>query len=167
MGSCKPEGKTAAEDQGFYTWEPAPAALQVCKDSRAAVMSQYPLCFGSAWFKSRIRFNFKIDTIYIDNSFIEHLPQFFSLLDEEARRSLRYLAIDATEFLCDAHDVLLPLSEMLHERPDETPLWARGFQLALEDSITSLRGLKEIMLSRFRAHDPWLRGSRRARCSPC
>lgn len=48
---------TSLLEPGFSSRVPVPAGLRVCQDSRAAVESLYPLCFGNYLWGARIRFD--------------------------------------------------------------------------------------------------------------
>jgi len=80
---------------GFSSNIAPPIALEVCRESRNAVINNYPLCFGSIFHPANIRFNFAIDTLYIDNSVEDDISHLFSTFREREISSLRYLAIDA------------------------------------------------------------------------
>lgn len=81
-------------EKGFYTNIRTPLALEVCQESREAVIASYPLSFGSVWFPQRIRFNFATDTIFVNYNTWRSFPLFFSILDLNERSSLRYLSFD-------------------------------------------------------------------------
>jgi 2EXR family len=81
-------------DAGFVSNVDPPIALEVCKESRKALINNYPLCFGSIYHPAKIRFNFSIDTLYIDNSIEEDLAHVFSTFREQEISGLKYLAMD-------------------------------------------------------------------------
>jgi hypothetical protein len=63
---------------GFYSQAALPAALHACWESRQAVEALYPSCFGSFLQPERVRFNFDLDTLYLDISQEEEgLDHFF------------------------------------------------------------------------------------------
>jgi hypothetical protein len=93
--TCEPRiVEVSYEDDGFSSLSSVPMALRVCKESRDTVIHSYPLCFGSIFYPPKIRFNFTLDTLYIDNKIEEDIPHFFSTLREREISSLRFLAID-------------------------------------------------------------------------
>jgi len=80
---------------GFYSQAALPAALHVCRESRQAVEALYPSCFGSFLQPERVRFNFDLDTLYLDISQEEEgLLHFFGVLKEIELTRLKYVAID-------------------------------------------------------------------------
>jgi len=81
---------------GFSSNVGHPIALEVCQEARNAVINNYPLCFGSIFHPAKIRFNFAIDTLYIDTSVEDDMAHLFSTFREREISGLRYLAIDAT-----------------------------------------------------------------------
>jgi hypothetical protein len=81
-------------DDGFTTILDPPTALEVCRESRNLLISHYPLCFGSIYHPAKIRFNFSLDTLYLDNSLEDDLAHVFSTFREREISSLKYLAID-------------------------------------------------------------------------
>jgi hypothetical protein len=81
-------------DDGFTTTSDPPIALEVCQESRNHLVNSYPLCFGSIYHPAKIRFNFSIDTLYMDNSLEEDLAHVFSTFKDREISSLRYLALD-------------------------------------------------------------------------
>ncbi len=82
------------EDQGFTTYSKLPSALSVSKESRDLVLPHYPLCFGGLFSECQIRFNFAIDTLYIDSAFDDNVAHFFDIFTTLEITSLRYLALD-------------------------------------------------------------------------
>jgi len=80
-----------------------PPALEVCRDSRAAVISSYPLSFGTYFFPPSTRFNFLMDTIYLDYHNHEDIGLFFAILSQYELSSIRYLALDMSLFVDDDH----------------------------------------------------------------
>lgn len=86
-------------EQGFHTNIRTPVALEICQEPRKAVIASYPLCFGSVWFPRRIRINFEIDTLFINDQNLKVLPLFFSLLDQNESHNLRYPLSNSVPFL--------------------------------------------------------------------
>ncbi|KAN0122775.1 hypothetical protein V8E51_001101 [Hyaloscypha variabilis] len=81
-------------EDGFSSSVDPPIALEVCQESRNHLLNNYPLCFGSIYHPAKIRFNFSIDTLYVDNSMEEDMAHVFSTFREREISSLKYLAID-------------------------------------------------------------------------
>jgi hypothetical protein len=54
--------------RGFGASVSIPVSLQVNQDSRAAMLPFYPLCFGNLVHPPQIRFNFSLDTLYIQGT---------------------------------------------------------------------------------------------------
>lgn len=71
-----------------------PTAFRVCNDSRTAVMPLYPLSFASNTGRLEIRFNFALDTLYIDPSFQEKLFGFLDSLSSLEMARLTNVAIN-------------------------------------------------------------------------
>jgi 2EXR family len=82
------------DEKGFYSKINYPVGLTVFQDSRQAVIGYYSLCFGSVWLPHKTRFNFSLDAIYLDKSFIEHVRLLFSSLMREEVKKIQYFAID-------------------------------------------------------------------------
>jgi len=82
------------EARGFYTRVGTPVALRVCRDSRDAVISSYPVCFGNIMFEPRTIFNFSLDTLYIDNNFQGQTLHLLGSLSATEISKLQRLAID-------------------------------------------------------------------------
>lgn len=80
--------------EGFSSRAMNPKVLEVCQESRNTVIDSYPLCFGSVFFPAKVRFNFAIDTLFIDNDFEENLPHLFSTFKDAEINGLRYLALE-------------------------------------------------------------------------
>ncbi|KAM0151742.1 hypothetical protein ACHAPG_008080 [Botrytis cinerea] len=78
----------------FYSTAPLPIAMTVCKDSERAVQSLYPKCFGSWLGPATIRFNFKIDTLYLDWKIQEHLMSFLLSISLQEAEKIQFLALD-------------------------------------------------------------------------
>lgn len=78
-----------------------PTALITCKESRSAVIASYPLCFGSTFHPEATRFNFEIDTLYLNYSLKNHIDHFFDLLKDRELKGIKFLAIDW--LLCETH----------------------------------------------------------------
>lgn len=90
------------DEKGFYSNVSTPAALSTNRESRSAVIGQYPLCFGS-------RFNFELDTLYFGREMTEHARLFFSSLRDLEITGLRNVAIDAeVKFYEDNYEVTYP-----------------------------------------------------------
>ncbi|KAE9381207.1 hypothetical protein N431DRAFT_392183 [Stipitochalara longipes BDJ] len=85
---------TYDSDDGFLSNVDPPIALEVCQESRNHLLNNYPLCFGSIYHPAKIRFNFSIDTLYVDNSMEDDMAHVFSTFREREISSLKYLAID-------------------------------------------------------------------------
>ncbi|TGO88535.1 hypothetical protein BPOR_0156g00020 [Botrytis porri] len=79
---------------GFYSTAPLPVLLSVCKDSQRAVLSLYPNLIGGALVGAGIRFNAKIDTLYLDWKIQKHLTTFLLSIDVQEAEKIQYLAID-------------------------------------------------------------------------
>jgi hypothetical protein len=86
--SCESRMIEVAYDSydGFTSNIPHPTALEVCQESRNAVINSYPLCFGSIFHPAKIRFNFAIDILYIDNCIEEEVAHLFSTFREREVR---------------------------------------------------------------------------------
>jgi hypothetical protein len=80
---------------GFFASASSPIALQICRESRNIVLPHYPLCFGTIFHPAKTRFNFALDTLYIDNTFEEDVPHLFSALNSIELERLKYVAIDS------------------------------------------------------------------------
>jgi len=83
------------ESRGFYTQVPTPTALQVCRESRSAVLASYPTCFGNVIYTPLILFNFSLDTLYFDQTLQHQVQHFAASLKREEVDRLRYLAVDS------------------------------------------------------------------------
>ncbi|KAL2072643.1 hypothetical protein VTL71DRAFT_11986 [Oculimacula yallundae] len=82
------------EETGFTPRCADPIALKVCKESRNTIIQSYPLCFGSIFHQAKTRFNFSIDTLYIDGDLDENVPHFFSTFGSLEISSLQVLAME-------------------------------------------------------------------------
>ncbi|XMA14401.1 hypothetical protein WAI453_007192 [Rhynchosporium graminicola] len=82
------------EEEGFTPRCCDPIALKVCKESRDTIIQAYPLCFGSIFHPAKTRFNFILDTLYIDNELEENVPHFFSTFGPLEISSLQTLALE-------------------------------------------------------------------------
>ncbi|KAF8854118.1 hypothetical protein BDZ45DRAFT_806109 [Acephala macrosclerotiorum] len=80
--------------EGFSSRAMNPKVLEVCRESRKTVIDSYPLCFGSVFFPAKVRFNFAIDTLFIDNDFEENLPHLFSTFKDAEINGLKHLALE-------------------------------------------------------------------------
>ena len=67
---------------GFRPLVGPPITLEICRDSRAAVIHLYPLCFGTFWYPPITRFNFVLDAIYLDYDIYRELPFFFGIVNK-------------------------------------------------------------------------------------
>lgn len=73
------------EDSGWWlygTRTPTPIALRLCRESRNAVISLYPLCFNSKAFPSTIRFNLELDTLFLHHKSFDQPEAIFSFFDQ-------------------------------------------------------------------------------------
>ncbi len=82
------------EEVGFTSHSKLPIALFISKESRDLVLPYYPVCFDGLFSESRVRFNFAIDTLYIDLGSEDSLPHLFDTFTPLEIDSLRYLALD-------------------------------------------------------------------------
>jgi len=82
------------DKKAVYTKAKIPTALHVSKESRAAVEKLYPSCFGSVWHKSQTRFNFDLDTIFLNSDYYNDFCHFFTLAGPIELHKIRYLATD-------------------------------------------------------------------------
>lgn len=103
-----------------------PPALRTCRESRAAVLPCYPLCFGFMFQRPTTRFNFSLDTLYVPQSLGQYLPILLSTLKDFETAGLQRLAID--EQVADSDNAYKLLNDI------------RGM-------LTSLTGLKEILVA--------------------
>jgi hypothetical protein len=116
-------------DSCFYSRANLPVALVVCQDSRNALISSYPVSFGSALKVPQIRFNFSLDTLYFDCLFSDHFFHFLDVLTSRNVSELRYIAI------CEASG-FHPYADNQHEE----------FWKSLEQHLDALTGLKELLV---------------------
>ncbi|CZR62718.1 uncharacterized protein PAC_12615 [Phialocephala subalpina] len=65
--SPKSSSEPELPDIEFFSYVPLPSALLVSRDSRDAVLRLYPLCFASSTSGPQVRFNFALDTLYLDD----------------------------------------------------------------------------------------------------
>ncbi|CZR58276.1 uncharacterized protein PAC_08167 [Phialocephala subalpina] len=124
--------------RGFYTEVRTPVAMEVNRDSRQAALPYYELCFSSRCYTTRTRFNFRLDTLYLDSAISGVLPLFFSIMTDNEVANLRYLALDVTGW----------------EAPDEGIALGKEFKKILRKSISELEGLEELLISE--KVDSWL-----------
>ncbi|CZT03786.1 uncharacterized protein RAG0_10431 [Rhynchosporium agropyri] len=82
------------ENRGFFTRVLTPVALRVCHDSRDAVKSQYPHCFGNVIYKPVTAFNFSLDTLYVDHDLQHQALHFLGSLSAKEVAKVKYLAVD-------------------------------------------------------------------------
>ncbi len=73
---------------GFSSNVAHPIALEVCHESRNAVINNYPLCFGSIFHPAKIRFNFATDVLYVDNCIEDDVAHLFSTFREREVREI-------------------------------------------------------------------------------
>lgn len=118
------------EDEPYYcSCVTLPVALKVSHDSRDAILPMYPLCFASESSKPVIRFNFSLDTLYIDETFDKHLFDFLERLSPSEIVRLEIIAIsDKAGYALDKDD------------KKGRKYWAR-----LGTYIEKLSGLKNIL----------------------
>ncbi|CAG8958812.1 hypothetical protein HYFRA_00011763 [Hymenoscyphus fraxineus] len=83
--------------KGFFTKTLLPTALHVCRDSREAVIKSYPLAFGSVLTSPKTRFNFNIDTLFLDDDMDRHFVLFFNAMKYEELTRIKRLALDDIE----------------------------------------------------------------------
>jgi hypothetical protein len=87
--------------KGFYFTINYLVTLELCRDSRQAVIQSYSLCFGSAFYPASTRINFSFDTLCLDHDF-DHIRLFLVGLKDEELSRIRYVAIDELlEFLAE------------------------------------------------------------------
>lgn len=110
---------------GFYTEAKYPVALAVSKESRAEALPSYPLCFGTIFHPATTRFNFNLDTLYLDNSFEEDIPHLLAALNPLELNGLKYLAIDSYFNASDD---------------------AAEFRLPLQTAMKHFKGLRELQI---------------------
>jgi hypothetical protein len=80
---------------GFCSQAALPVALHISRESRQAVKTFYPSCFGSFLQPARIRFNFDLYILYLDISQEEEgLRHLFGIWKEIELARLKYVAID-------------------------------------------------------------------------
>ena len=80
--------------KAVYTTSRIPTALHVSKESRAAVEKFYPFCFRSVWHRCQTRFNFELDTIFLNGDYYTDFCHFFTLTGPIDLHQIRYPAID-------------------------------------------------------------------------
>jgi hypothetical protein len=83
-----------APNRGFFTPIWGPVALRVNKESRNTVEPLYPLSFGNVVYQPRVRFNFSIDTLFLEHDFQPQVLHFLASLKPYEITQLRYLAVD-------------------------------------------------------------------------
>jgi hypothetical protein len=81
-------------EKGFFAYTNTPVALRVNKDSRQAVIKHYPRCFGSILHKSRIRFNFSLDTLFFYRDLQALVGQFLVGMTRRELRQIQFIAVD-------------------------------------------------------------------------
>ncbi|KAF4627661.1 hypothetical protein G7Y89_g10491 [Cudoniella acicularis] len=80
---------------GFCSPVDLPVALSVCQESRKLLLGSYPLSFGSVFYPPKVRINFSIDTVYLDQERSNNLISiFFNTLNAREMSQLRYLAVE-------------------------------------------------------------------------
>ncbi|KAL2061891.1 hypothetical protein VTL71DRAFT_7269 [Oculimacula yallundae] len=87
-----------ATERGFFASCKLPVALQVCGESRDMAQKSYVPCFKSLWYPRFTRFNFDMDTLHISFRFFRDAPAFFSILNDKEIASIRFIAIDESDF---------------------------------------------------------------------
>jgi len=77
-------------------WSPVqtPVALRLCNDSRNAVRSLYPLCFGSVLHEPTTVFNFSLDILFFDWTLQSRVSQRLASMTEHEFSHLRSIAFD-------------------------------------------------------------------------
>lgn len=83
--------------RGFYTTVPLPVALYINTTSRSTMLSHYQLAFGNIMHPAQVRFNFRLDTLYLPEEIQDHIFHLFASMKEDECKKLRYMAI--SEFL--------------------------------------------------------------------
>lgn len=97
-------GNSRNEDEDcYYSRINLPIALNVCHDSRDAIIPLYPLCFAADSSRPMIRFNFSLDTLYIDDTFGEYVFDFLENLKPIEMARLKLIAI-SDKVGYDLHD---------------------------------------------------------------
>lgn len=86
-------GEIQDEDFRFLSPTALPVAFGVCRDSRRAVLPDYPLCFASSTRRAQIRFNFDIDTLHVDKWICECVMILFGNMSKREHSCLRYLTV--------------------------------------------------------------------------
>jgi hypothetical protein len=130
---CEPRAVELEHDEELETFyskahsAPYPLALEICQESRNAIINEYPLCFGSIFYPATTRFNFKLDTLYISEELWEDLPNLFSLFRENEINNLQHIALD--EFYVTQYEL-------------ENPWHPAGLRRALK----ALKALKEVQI---------------------
>ncbi|THV55435.1 hypothetical protein BGAL_0008g00190 [Botrytis galanthina] len=79
---------------GFYSTAPIPVVLTVCKDWRRAVLPLYPRLLSQVLGTPGIRFNAKIDTLYLDWKLQGRLMTFLLSINLKLAKKIQFLAID-------------------------------------------------------------------------
>ncbi|CZR54193.1 uncharacterized protein PAC_04076 [Phialocephala subalpina] len=87
------EGFPSADEIVFMSLSKLPIALQVNKDSRNAILFFYPLCFTTGSHDPRIRFNFSLDTLYLDNKVTQYSFDLFKNFNTTEKSKLENLAV--------------------------------------------------------------------------
>lgn len=123
--------------------------LEVCRDSRAAVIQLYPLSFGTFWYPPPTCFNSDMDTIYLDYDIAKELAFFFTFLSQFELSRIRYFALDMSLFIDERY-----FSSGYDGIYQETSL--RG----LESVVNVLIGLEQLIevhnIHVWREHCRWL-----------
>lgn len=79
---------------GFYSPAPIPVVLTVCKGWRRAVLPLYPKLLSQVLGTPGIRFNAKIDTLYLDWKLQGRLMTFLLSINLKLAKKIQFLAID-------------------------------------------------------------------------
>ncbi|KAH8659196.1 hypothetical protein BGZ60DRAFT_531106 [Tricladium varicosporioides] len=116
-----------SQRHGFYSQNPLPIALKACQDSRIAVSSLYPCCFGNFIYTRQIVFNGMLDTLYISFDMQHQILHLFASLTLREAAQLQYLAIysgiDEDDWETDIHaPEMLPTNVLRKVAPKLTSL---------------------------------------------
>lgn len=88
------EVQHSVHNKYFFSAAKLPVALQICQESRVAIINYYPLCFGSIFKKPTIRFHFGLDTLFFcDDIADKHLFHFFDMLKPSQAEAIRWVAV--------------------------------------------------------------------------
>ncbi|KAE8443891.1 hypothetical protein EG329_001300 [Mollisiaceae sp. DMI_Dod_QoI] len=135
----------------YYTRAKLPIALAVSRDSRDALLPLYPLCFGSYSAGSQIRFNFSLDTLYIDEKMERYFFHFLERFTSKDLAKVEKLAIADRIGIESRHtytweeyeqSMVGMISMIGIQRPDPY----QGYWETMGESINKLTELKEIFI---------------------